>query len=91
MVSAYENKITKPQTGLGGWFLNTFGEPNFPKFVDVIIEGANDCDKVMMIMMMMMRELRIVTREFVRAWMSTGSHSMLAAPTVTSSMTTSQK
>ena len=90
MVSAYENKITKPQTGLGGWFLNTFGEPNFPKFVDVIIEGANDCDKVMMIMMMM-RELRIVNREFVRAWMSTGSHFTLAAHTVTSSMTTSQK
>ena len=90
VVSAYENKIVRPETRLGGWFLHNFGEPTFPKFVDVIIEGANDCDKVMM-MMMMMRELMIVTREFVRAWMSTGSHSTPAAPTVTSSMTTSQK
>merc|ERR1712095_154391 len=44
VVSAYENKILKPEIRLGAWFLNTYGEPTFPKFVDVIIEGAKDCD-----------------------------------------------
>ena len=91
VVSAYENKIVRPETRLGGWFLHNFGEPTFPKFVDVIIEGANDCDKVMMMIMMMRMMMIIVSREFVRAWMSTGSHSTPVAPTVTSSMTTSQK
>ena len=44
VVSAYENKILRPEIRLGAWFLNNYGEPTFPKFVDVIIEGAKDCD-----------------------------------------------
>ena len=43
-MSAYENKILRPEIRLGAWFLNNYGEPTFPKFVDVIIEGAKDCD-----------------------------------------------
>ena len=43
VVSAYENKILRPEIRLGAWFLASYGEPTFPKFVDSIIEGSKDC------------------------------------------------
>ena len=43
LVSAYENKILRPDIRLGAWFLATHGQPSFAKFVEVILEGAKTC------------------------------------------------
>ena len=42
-MSAYENKLVKTKEFLYNWFKEKYGEPSFPKFVDMIIEGAAKC------------------------------------------------
>ena len=37
-MSAYENRILDPSTMLGHDFVEKYGEPTFPKFVDEILE-----------------------------------------------------
>ena len=42
-MSAYENKLVKTKEFLYNWFKEKYGEPSFPKFVDMIIEVAAKC------------------------------------------------
>ena len=42
-MSAYENKILRPDIRLGAWFRATHGQPTFAKFVEVILEGTKTC------------------------------------------------
>ena len=37
-MSAYENRIMDPKIDLGHEFREKYGEPSFPKFVDMILE-----------------------------------------------------
>ena len=43
-MSAYENKLVKNSNNwIYKWFTDHYGEPSFPKFVDMIIDGAARC------------------------------------------------